>query len=192
MFTVTDYFFNSRCSPFPERLVKNKCFWFLLSKSQIIVDGNHPPLCCKNSASLRVDLGYFTIICPLKHFMDIVFIVYDRACNIFKCDACVFFLWKGWCLDSELCCKGSWDSHAYSNPLLDMAALNKRRACSTQGWFVFHVFFSPSSSSFKHLQHILIKALAGIYFTLAVGPARPWYPSTSQLNGAVHENQISD
>lgn len=127
-------------------------------------------------------------------FMDVVFIVYDRACNIFKCDACVFFLWKGWCLVSELCCKGSWDSHAYSNPLLDMAALNRRRACSTQGWFVFHVFFfsfSFSSSSINHLQPILIKALPGIYFTLAVGPACPWYPSASQLNRAAHENQRS-
>lgn len=98
---------------------------------------------------------------------------------------------KGWCLGTVLCCKGSWDSHAYSNPLLDMAALNRRRACSTQGWFVFHVFFFSSSSSFKHLQHILIKALPGIYFTLAAGSVHPWYPSTSQLNGAVHQNERS-
>lgn len=103
-----------------------------------------------------------------------VFIVYDRACNIFKYDACIFFLWKGWCLDTEQCCEGSWDHHAYSNPLLDMAALNRRRACSTQGWFVFHVFFS-SPSSFKHLQHILIRALPGIYSRVAGGSTSPRY-----------------
>lgn len=101
----------------------------------------------------------------------------------------ILSLKRGWCLDTDLCCKGSWDSHAYSNLLLDMAALNRRRACNTQGWFVFHVFFFPPPSSFKHLQHILIKALLGIYLTLAVGTSCPWYPSTSQLNGAVHENQ---
>lgn len=73
---------------------------------------------------------------------------------------------------TQLCCEGS---HAYSNPLLDMAALNKRRAYSTQGWFVFHVFFFffllllLSSTSSAYFQ-----ALPGIYFTSAAGPACPW------------------
>lgn len=77
----------------------------------------------------------------------------------------ILSLKRGWCLDTDLCCKGSWDSHAYSNLLLDMAALNRRRACNTQGWFVFHVFFFPpfffqappahtDQGPSRHLSHI--------------------------------------
>lgn len=99
--------------------------------------------------SVACVLCCFAIIYPINIFHGLVLTVYDRACNIFKCNACIFFLWKGWCLDTvEMCCKGCWDRHAYSNPLLDMAALNRRRACSTQGWFVFHVFFFLSFSFF--------------------------------------------
>ena len=72
-----------------------------------------------------------------------------------------------------LCCKACWDSHAYSNLLLDMAGLNMRGACCTQGLLV-SVFPPP-----QHLQHVLIKTLQGMDFTLAVGVVRPHFPSTS-------------
>lgn len=52
-----------------------------LSKYLIVVANSHPHLC---SASLGVVWGYFTIIYPLNIFHRHVFIVYDRACNIFK------------------------------------------------------------------------------------------------------------
>lgn len=109
---------------------------------------------------------YWIHMCP-------VFLLCDW--NVFKWDACFLSVASGRAaVDAE----GRWDANAYSNPLLDIGALNSRGACSTQGWlFLFLFFFFPP---LKHLQY---KVTTSLQAFVSISCGRCW------SNEAAHNNQ---